>query len=112
MLSRKKREALECVRALIDNNSERFICYALDKVAKQRPHLAETCEYLHQYIMQKLEGWMSLGNWIRMVKGRYLSPEQFRECRLAWLDWMLGEKLPEVSLGIDGRMDTFHGNDD
>ncbi|WP_254213950.1 hypothetical protein [Burkholderia multivorans] len=91
-LTPEKREALKLARKRIAAGQSRYICFALEAVTIKRPDLEEAAAELKGYIHDKLGNWhVSLEAWQRRNGFGDRGEEQWRQDRIAWIDWMLDE---------------------
>ena len=87
MLRGKRRAALFIARGYIESVQEKYICYALDRAARQYPELREAVVSITYDILSALGGPLTLEGW--QLKNMGFAIHQNRLNRLAWIDWML-----------------------
>jgi len=87
MLRGKRRTALLVARGYIESVQDKYICYALDRAARQYPELREAVVSLTYDILSALGGPGTLEGW--QLKNMGFAIEHNRLNRLAWIDWML-----------------------
>lgn len=96
-MTKNQRRLLLLAREQIANRNERYICLALT-CATFRTGRSSTerdqkdMAYLKHYISAMLDNYATLQDWQYFVIGANRSFDQQRRDRLAWIDWMLGDK--------------------
>jgi hypothetical protein len=100
-LTSVERKVLESARNSIKSHSESYICYAIQysRVPGEDPIVVrEAKERLRDYVSKKLGDHGTLGSWLvhkRVGERTFFMMDKGlqRHARLAWLAWMLGEKV-------------------
>jgi hypothetical protein len=93
-----ERKLLEGARTLIQDGSQTYICYALDKVRviPYDPHkLISARSRLCDYISESLQGHGTLGSYLSSTNDQLFYPtdDLQRKARVQWINWMLGEPV-------------------
>ena len=98
-------EILEFSRNSIENNKERYICYA---IYFQRKGYVDERQYLINWISDMLDNKRTLDSWlfhkhnipygIPYAFRNNMLEEKIRQTRLNWIDWMINQlKQEELS---------------
>lgn len=119
MLNNPKREVLRCVRDLIEEKEESFLCWALQRVGRKYSYLTEACAELEEFIVEALGGrdedgisnaletWQKANGWGSRWTCGFL--DETRQDRLNWIDWMLNDNPADpVQVGIAGVGNTHY----
>lgn len=95
-----ERKLLEFARDRIREGKDTYICYAIDKSivrtknASDKQAVREAKYRLRAYVHDKIKGFATLGSYMAdQYDTQYMSSELQREARVAWITWMLGEKV-------------------
>lgn len=97
-LTALERKILESARQEVRARKQKFICYAI-KAARIYGEPAQEVRAarlrLTKYVMDCLGDYHStLGSWLAdRSDGRWMDDDLQREARIAWITWMLGEKV-------------------
>src|ERR1700756_2172544 len=96
-LNQVERKILERARELIRDRGYKYVCYAINDIQLQEVPKAEviSAKYrLKKYIERKLGEHPTLGSWAAQKhSGRWMNEDLQREARIAWITWMLDEKI-------------------
>jgi hypothetical protein len=92
-----EREVLKVARESIRENHYDFVCHAIEFAEVPDAPLDDlnlAKNRLRNYVLDSLGSFSTLGVWIaRRNRGRWKSETYVRNARIAWITWMLGEKV-------------------
>lgn len=96
-MTKNQRRLLLLAREQIANRNERYICLALTFASygtnrRSTERDLKDIAYLKHYVSVMLGNYATLHDWQFFVLGANGSFDQQRRDRLAWIDWMLGDK--------------------
>ena len=94
-MTHDQRKALKRARRLIESGDETYICWALQRVAREDWNYSIACTELEEYVVKALGGRdetgcsPSLETWQRKNGFPRRDRRHGHEDRLAWIAWML-----------------------
>lgn len=86
--------ALVLARAHIAEGATKYICYALQYVGEDPPHLAQAANELQDVVLAGIAPWFAFDGWLQTELSRQPSHTTCQLARLAWLDKLILEYAP------------------
>lgn len=99
-------EVLHLMKGLLENDNERYMCYALDRIRLDHQHLSWACDDLQRMIKREIKGNNSMqtyiadelfkgqrGGWVEFTdpykQDYYYNRGVMQLARLAWIDKLI-----------------------
>jgi hypothetical protein len=106
-------EVLCRVREMLRSGQERYICFALQMIRGDFPHLSWACDDISAYVKREIEGYCSLqvyicakmfgvgDSWMKFPEpykhDYYFNRGVMQMARLAWVDRMIEEETKNIA---------------